>query len=167
MQKHYLADILEPVIDQMGYDTVRIMTIGEKDPTLQIMIEHKESGKELTVDDCAAVSRAVSAVLDEKDPIDGRYTLEISSPGLDRPLTKPEHFLRYIGYAVKVETVEPVEKRKRFKGTLKNISADNVITIDMEDKDYSVAFANIAKAKIVITDELWEQFMKSRKPFEA
>ena len=102
MQKHYLADILEPVIDQMGYDTVRIMTIGEKDPTLQIMIEHKESGKELTVDDCAAVSRAVSAVLDEKDPIDGRYTLEISSPGLDRPLTKPEHFLRYIGYAVKV-----------------------------------------------------------------
>lgn len=167
MQKHYLADILEPVIDQMGYDTVRIMTIGEKDPTLQIMIEHKESGKELTVDDCAAVSRAVSAVLDEKDSIDGRYTLEISSPGLDRPLTKPEHFLRYIGYAVKVETVEPVEKRKRFKGTLKNISADNVITIDMEDKDYSVAFANIAKAKIVITDELWEQFMKSRKPFEA
>lgn len=167
MQKHYLADILEPVIDQMGYDTVRIMTIGEKDPTLQIMIEHKESGKELTVDDCAAVSRAVSAVLDEKDPIDGRYTLEISSPGLDRPLTKPEHFLRYIGYAVKVETVEPVEKRKRFKGTLKNISADNVITIDMEDKDYSVAFANIAKAKIVITDELWEQFMKTRKPFEA
>ena len=167
MQKHYLADILEPVIDQMGYDTVRIMTIGEKDPTLQIMIEHKESGKELMVDDCAAVSRAVSAVLDEKDPIDGRYTLEISSPGLDRPLTKPEHFLRYIGYAVKVETVEPVEKRKRFKGTLKNISADNVITIDMEDKDYSVAFANIAKAKIVITDELWEQFMKSRKPFEA
>ena len=167
MQKHYLADILEPVIDQMGYDTVRIMTIGEKDPTLQIMIEHKESGKELTVDDCAAVSRAVSAVLDEKDPIDGRYTLEISSPGLDRPLTKPEHFLRYIGYAVKVETVEQVEKRKRFKGTLKNISADNVITIDMEDKDYSVAFANIAKAKIVITDELWEQFMKSRKPFEA
>lgn len=167
MQKHYLADILEPVIDQMGYDTVRIMTIGEKDPTLQIMIEHKESGKELTVDDCAAVSRAVSAVLDEKDPIDGRYTLEISSPGLDRPLTKPEHFLRYIGYAVKVETVEPVEKRKRFKGTLKNISPDNVITIDMEDKDYSVAFANIAKAKIVITDELWEQFMKSRKPFEA
>lgn len=167
MQKHYLADILEPVIGQMGYDTVRIMTIGEKDPTLQIMIEHKESGKELTVDDCAAVSRAVSAVLDEKDPIDGRYTLEISSPGLDRPLTKPEHFLRYIGYAVKVETVEPVEKRKRFKGTLKNISADNVITIDMEDKDYSVAFANIAKAKIIITDELWEQFMKSRKPFEA
>lgn len=167
MQKHYLADILEPVIDQMGYDTVRIMTIGEKDPTLQIMIEHKESGKELTVDDCAAVSRAVSAVLDEKDPIDGRYTLEISSPGLDRPLTKPEHFLRYIGYAVKVETVEPVEKRKRFKGTLKNISADNVITIDMEDKDYSVAFANIAKAKIVITDELWEQFMKTRKSFEA
>lgn len=167
MQKHYLADILEPVIDQMGYDTVRIMTIGEKDPTLQIMIEHKESSKELTVDDCAAVSRAVSAVLDEKDPIDGRYTLEISSPGLDRPLTKPEHFLRYIGYAVKVETVEPVEKRKRFKGTLKNISADNVITIDMEDKDYSVAFANIAKAKIVITDELWEQFMKSHKPFEA
>ncbi len=167
MQKHYLADILEPVIDQMGYDTVRIMTIGEKDPTLQIMIEHKESGKELTVDDCAAVSRAVSAVLDEKDPIDGRYTLEISSPGLDRPLTKPEHFLRYIGYAVKVETVEPVEKRKRFKGTLKNISPDNVITIDMEDKDYSVAFANIAKAKIVITDELWEQFMKTRKSFEA
>lgn len=167
MQKHYLADVIEPVIEDLGYDTVRIMTIGEKNPTLQIMIEHKDYNQELTVDDCAAVSRAVSAVLDEKDPIEGRYTLEVSSPGLDRPLTKPEHFLRFIGYAVKIETAEPVEKRKRFKGTLKNISPDNIITVDSEGTDYSIAFANVAKAKIVITDELWEQFMKTRKSFEA
>ena len=77
MQKHYLADIIEPVIDALGYDTVRILTIGDSNPTIQIMIEHKDYEKELTVDDCAKVSRAISAVMDEKDPIENKYTLEV------------------------------------------------------------------------------------------
>ena len=163
MQKHYLADIIEPVIDALGYDTVRILTIGDSNPTIQIMIEHKDYEEELTVDDCAKVSRAISAVMDEKDPIENKYTLEVSSPGLDRPLTKLEHFKRYINYVIKLETVNPVEKRKRFKGIIENVTSDNQVIMSMDDISYNIEYDNIAKAKIVITDELWEQFLKAQK----
>ncbi len=163
MQKHYLADIIEPVIDALGYDTVRILTIGESNPTIQIMIEHKDYEKELTVDDCAKVSRAISAVMDEKDPIENKYTLEVSSPGLDRPLTKLEHFKRYINYVIKLETINVVEKRKRFKGVIENVTEDNQVVLHMEGVSYNIDYDNISKAKIVITDELWEQFLKAQK----
>lgn len=163
MQKHYLADIIEPVIDALGYDTVRILTIGDSNPTIQIMIEHKDYEKELTVDDCAKVSRAISAVMDEKDPIENKYTLEVSSPGLDRPLTKIEHFKRYINYVIKLETINPVEKRKRFKGVIENVTDDNQVVMLMEGVSYNIDYDNISKAKIVITDELWEQFLKAQK----
>ena len=155
MQRHYLADIIEPVVDGEGFETVRILTMGETNQTLQIMIEHKDHDKELTVDDCAKVSRAVSAALDEADPIE------------NRPLTKAEHFRRFTGYVVKLETVEPVEKRKRFKGIVKAVSSDNVITLEMDGADFDIAFDNVAKAKIVLTDELWEQYLKSRKSSDA
>ena len=112
MQKHYLADIIEPIVEGLGYDTVRILTVGETNPVIQIMIEHKDYNKEITVDDCATVSRALSATLDEKDPIENKYVLEVSSPGIDRPLTKVEHFKRYLGYLIKVETIEAVETVK-------------------------------------------------------
>ena len=121
MQKHYLADLIEPIISNLGFETVRILTIGETNPVLQIMIEHKDYNKEISVDDCALVSRSLSEVLEEKDPIEGKYVLEVSSPGLDRPLTKLEHFSRYIGYLIKLETIDMVEKRKRFKGTIESI----------------------------------------------
>lgn len=163
MQKHYLSDIIEPVIEELGYDTVRIITIGDSNPTLQIMIEHKEYEKELTVDDCAKVSRAVSALLDEEDPIENRYTLEVSSPGLDRPLTKLAHFKRYLGYIIKLEVLNAVENRKRFKGELENVSENNEIIISMEGVSYTIEYDNISKAKIVLTDELWEKFLKSQK----
>jgi len=163
MQRHSLADIIEPVADNLGYEVVRILTIGDSNPVLQVMIDHKDSTKELTVDDCATVSRAISAVLDEKDPINDRYTLEVSSPGLDRPLTKPEHFKRYINYVIKLETIEPVEKRKRFKGEIKAVSPTDEITLSMDGTDYKMDFANISKAKIVITDELWAQYLNSHK----
>ncbi|MCM1323510.1 MAG: ribosome maturation factor RimP [Acetobacter sp.] len=167
MQKHYLADLIGPVVEGEGYGVVRILTIGESNPVLQIMIEHKDYEKEITVDDCAKVSRAVSVVMDEKDPIENRYTLEVSSPGLDRPLTKIEHFKRYIGYVIKLETITPVETRKRFKGTLDSVSEDNNITLTMDNIVYTIAFDNIAKAKIVLTDELWEKYLKSQKETKA
>ena len=163
MQKHYLADIIEPVAENMGYEVVRILTIGDSNPTVQVMIEHKDYNQELTVDDCAEVSRALSAVLDEKDPISNKYTLEVSSPGLDRPLTKIEHFKRYAGYVIKLETVKMVEKRKRFKGTIEKVTPLNEIVLKMEETEYTIAFDNIAKAKIVITDELWAQYLKAHK----
>lgn len=163
MQKHHLAELIEPVIENLGFQCVRILTIGEQNPVLQIMIEHNDYTQELTIDDCALVSRAISEVLDEKEPIDGKYTLEVSSPGIDRPLTKLEHFSRYIGYLVKIETMQTVEKRKRFKAVIENVSQTGDITIKMEDTIYTIAYDNISKAKIILTDELWEQCLKSHK----
>ncbi len=155
--KHPLADMLEPIIEKLGYEVVRIMTIGQANPTLQIMID-KTDGTEITVDDCAKVSRALSETLDEKDPISGRYNLEVSSPGLDRPLTKPEHFVRFAGNVVKIETDELVENRKRFKGVLNGMENLTVL-LTMEGTEYRLPFETISKAKIVLTDELlakWE-----------
>ena len=165
-KKHVLQDMLEPVISGLGYETVRILTIGQANPTLQIMID-KLDGSDIVVEDCATVSRKISEVLDANDPIKDKYNLEVSSPGLDRPLTKAEHFRRFTGYVVKLETVEPVEKRKRFKGIVKAVSSDNVITLEIDGADFDIAFDNVAKAKIVLTDELWEEYLKSRKSSEA
>ncbi len=167
MQKHYLSDMIEPIVENLGYDVVRITTIGETNPTLQIMIEHKNYEEELTVDDCAKVSRAISAMLDEQDPIENRYTLEVSSPGLDRPLTKLEHFKRYQGETIKAETNELIEKRKRFKGIIKEVTKEDEIIIAEGESTYKVPFSQITKAKIVLTDELWERYLKSHKSSEA
>lgn len=166
MQKHHLQDMLEPVIDAAGYETIRILTIGKDNPTLQVMIDVKGGAREINVEDCAKVSRALSAVLDEKDPISGRYSLEVSSPGLDRPLTKPEHFKRFQGYVAKIETFNEVEKRKRIKGEILNIDDNNNVHIDMDGAEYVVAFDNIAKAKIVITDALWEKYQAEHETVE-
>lgn len=161
--KHHLADMLEPVIDGLGYETVRIMTIGQANPTLQIMIDKKD-GSEINVEDCAKVSRALSTVLDEKDPINDKYNLEVSSPGLDRPLTKLEHFVRFVGNEVKVETSIVVEGRKRFKGSLKGVEGENVL-LEMDGTEYKVLFDNISKAKIVLTDELLAKW-EAEHPYE-
>ncbi len=163
MQKHYLADIIEPVVESLGYDTVRILTVGEANPVIQIMIEHKDYTKEITVDDCATVSRALSTTLDEKDPIENKYVLEVSSPGIDRPLTKIEHFKRYLGYLIKLETAEAVEKRKRFKGTIEEVSSNDEIIIKMDEVIYKIAYDNVLKAKIILTDELWAKYLKAHK----
>ena len=163
MQKHYLADIIEPVVEGLGYETVRILTVGETNPVIQIMIEHKDYTKEITVDDCATVSRALSATLDEKDPIENKYVLEVSSPGIDRPLTKIEHFKRYLGEFIKLETIETVEKRKRCKGSIEEVSSNNEVILKMDEDLYTIAYDNILKAKIVLTDELWAKYLKAHK----
>lgn len=154
--RHHLSDMLEPVADKLGYETVRIMTIGQANPTLQIMIDRKD-GTEVTVEDCAIVSRALSEVLDEKDPITGRYNLEVSSPGLDRPLTKPEHFARFAGNEVKIETDVPVDDRKRFKGVLDGIDGMEIL-LTMNGTSYRIPFDAVSKAKIVLTDALLAQW---------
>ena len=155
--RHNLADLLEPVIEGLGYEVVRIMTIGQANPTLQIMID-KTDDTEISVDDCAKVSRALSEVLDEKDPITDKYNLEVSSPGIDRPLTKPIHFQKFAGNEVRIETDELIDGRKRFKGELKGIEGSDVLLV-MDETVYQIPFDAIAKAKIVLTDELlakWE-----------
>lgn len=166
MQKHYLQDMLEPVIDNLGYETVRILTIGQVNPTLQVMIDVKDGSRDVTVDDCAKVSRALSAVLDEKDPIKDKYSLEVSSPGLDRPLTKPEHFSRFVSYTAKVETLNEVDKRKRIKGEILSLDENNNVHMNMDGKEFVIAFDNIAKAKIVITDELLARYQEEQDAVE-
>jgi len=151
--QHPLQNLLEPEITKLGYELVRILTIGQKNPTLQIMIDRLD-GNNIIVEDCAKVSRKISEILDEKDPIDGQYSLEVSSPGLDRPLTKIEHFQRFAGYEAKIETSVEVEGRKRFKGTLGNTDSNGIIHIEMNGTEYQIAFADINKAKLIITDEL-------------
>lgn len=158
MEKHILQDMLEPVIKSLGYETVRILTIGSSNPVLQVMIDVLDASRDITVDDCAKVSRALSALLDEKDPIEGRYQLEVSSPGIDRPLTKPEHFKRFEGKLIKLETYEPVEDRKRFKGEIVLFDKQNNVHLMMEGTEYVLPFQNIAKAKVVLTDELLAEF---------
>ncbi len=152
-KRHHLQDLLEPLINQMGFDVVRIITIGNVNPTLQIMIERKDR-ENIVVDDCAAVSRAVSALMDEKDPIAGRYNLEVSSPGLDRPLTALENFVRFAGFEAKIETDTEVEKRKRFKGRILRVDEQDNIILAMDGEEYAIPYDAVAKAKLLLTDEL-------------
>ena len=161
ISKHPIHDLVPPTIEAMGFDVVRIMTIGAQRPTLQIMIERKDRNN-LVVDDCAAVSRAVSAILDEKDPIDGEYSLEVSSPGIDRPLTTVEHFSRFCGYETKVETDVAVDGRKRFKGKIIKVDDNGVIYFSMDEKEYQIPFESVSKAKLVLTDELWAEYVEAQ-----
>lgn len=165
MQKHYLQDLIEPQVEKLGFELVRVITIGQANPTLQVMIDVADGSRDITVDDCASVSRVLSDLLDEKDPIKDKYILEVSSPGLDRPLTKLKHFVRYKGYDVKIETENKVENRKRFKGKIADVDDANVV-INMEDTLYTIPFAEINKAKLVITDELWEEYQAAHEAVE-
>ena len=162
MQKHYLEDLITPVVEGQGYELVRVLTMGgETHPTLQVMIDTL-NGKNITVDDCAKVSRALSDVLDEKDPIKEKYSLEVSSPVLDRPLTKLAHFEKYAGYDVKLETEEKIDNRKRFKGKISKVVGQDIVLTD-EKAEYIIPFTAINKAKLVVTDELWERYQASQE----
>lgn len=165
MQKHYLQDLIEPIVTEQGYELVRVMTIGQTNPTLQVMIDTLDAKTDITVDDCAKVSAALSTMLDEKDPIADKYSLEVSSPGLDRPLTKPAHFARYQGYEIKLETEDKVENRKRFKGKITHVDNQSV-TLLMEETEYTIPFAVISKAKLVVTDELWKEYVAAHAAAE-
>ena len=165
MDKHPLEDLLNPVVEKLGYKLVRVMTIGAKNPTLQVMIDRLD-GNDITVDDCATVSRALSDVLDEKDPIENQYSLEVSSPGIDRPLTKLQHFVRFVGYEAKIETIQPVENRKRFKGKILAVDDSQNISFDMDGIQYLIAFDNVAKAKILLTDELLQKYADAQDSVE-
>lgn len=153
LKKHHLQDLIEPIVEEKGYELVRIITIGNVNPTLQIMIERPDR-EPIIVDDCAKVSRAISAIMDEKDPISGKYTLEVSSPGLDRPLVKLENFERFAGLEAKIETDTEVDKRKRFKGRIIEVDDKNNIIIEMEEQTYAIPYDAITKAKLVLNDEL-------------
>ncbi|WP_341910344.1 ribosome maturation factor RimP [Ferrovibrio terrae] len=154
-----IAELIAPTLEAMGFQLVRVKLMGTERPVLQIMFERDTGGAPhdggITVDDCAEVSRAVSAVLDVEDPISGAYRLEVSSPGLDRPLTKPADFERFKGFAAKVELGRPHEGRKRFQGRLGGLAGDAVVLRDETKGDETrLPVAEIASAKLIVTDDL-------------
>lgn len=149
-----IAGIVAPSIEAMGYEVVRIMLTGGRRPTLQIMAERAD-GSGMGVDDCAEISRTISAVLDVEDPISGEYTLEVSSPGIDRPLTRLKDFRRYAGFEARVDLAAPIEGRKRFSGRLLGVDdADRVLVETEPGVREALPFDGIARAKLILTDEL-------------
>lgn len=147
-----IAQIIEPSLDALGYRVVRIAALAQRGTTLQIMVERLDDAG-MTVDDCATVSRTVSALLDVADPIASAYTLEVSSPGIDRPLVRPEDYDRYAGFEARIELSAPHEGRKRFRGRLLG-RTDATIRIATEAGEAHLPFAGIARAKLILTDDL-------------
>ncbi|MCE5973233.1 ribosome maturation factor RimP [Sinirhodobacter sp. WL0062] len=159
-----LAEIVAPTIEGLGFELVRIRLQGGRHPLLQIMADRPEGG--IDVDDCAAISTAVSAVLDVEDPIEENYTLEVSSPGIDRPLTRLKDFDMWEGYEARIETFEQIDGRKRFKGILRGTEGDEVL-IEIEEQGEMVTiglqFDWLADAKLILTDELIAEMLRQRK----
>jgi ribosome maturation factor RimP len=146
--------LIAPSLEAMGYRLVRVAFTGGRRATLQIMAERRDDAA-MTVEDCADISRNVSALLDVADPIATRYTLEVSSPGIDRPLVSPEDFARFAGYEAKIEVNNPVGGQKRFRGRLLGLAAGEV-RIALDDREVALPLADIARAKLMLTDELIE-----------
>ena len=151
-QTHRVEELIAPSLEALGFELVRVRFGGPGRPTLQIMIERQDR-EALTVDDCASASKAISALLDVEDPIGGAYNLEISSPGLDRPLTRIGDFERFAGFEAKIEVTVPVNGRKRLRGQVLGVENGNV-RISRDEGSQSVPFETIKKAKLILTDEL-------------
>jgi ribosome maturation factor RimP len=158
-----IAGIIGPTIEGMGFELVRIRLMGGKTNTLQIMADRPDGGIE--VDDCGQISTAVSAVLDVEDPIADNYILEVSSPGIDRPLTRLKDFEVWKGWEARVETEELIDGRRRFKGTLAGVEGDEVL-IEIEEGVVGLKFDWLSDAKLILTDELITEMLRQKKVAE-
>ena len=158
-----LAALLTPTIEGMGFDLVRLRLMGGKKATLQIMAERPDGTME--VEDCADLSRQISAIMEVEDPIASEYNLEVSSPGIDRPLTRLKDFDRWEGHEAKLETVEMIDGQKRFKGILAGTDGDEVL-LEIDQGTIGLEFDWLADAKLVLTDDLiTESLRRSKKKF--
>jgi ribosome maturation factor RimP len=144
--------MIAPSLEAMGYRLVRVAITGGRRATLQIMAERGDE-QAMTVEDCADISRTVSALLDVADPMVGAYTLEVSSPGIDRPLVRREDYARFAGFEAKIELSEPVDGRRRFRGKLLGVDGDEVRLL-VDDATIALPLAAVVRAKLVLTDEL-------------
>ncbi len=160
-----LAAILTPVVEGMGFELVRVRLMSGRHKTLQIMADRPEGG--IGVDECGEISTAISATLDVEDPIDDAYTLEVSSPGIDRPLTRLKDFEAWEGYEAKIETTELIDGRRRFRGTLQGVE-DGEVLIEVEAEGQGrvtigLPFDWLTDAKLMLTDDLIRDVLKARK----
>lgn len=157
-----LTALIEPVVRDMGLELVRVQLTGTGARTLQVMAEDKATGQ-LTLDQCAALSHRLSDVLDEADPIEAEYALEVSSPGIDRPLTRLGDFARWLGHEARFKLDPPVDGRKQMKGTLAGVEGDSIAVEIASTGTFTVPFASISGAKLVLTDKL----LKATRPLSA
>jgi ribosome maturation factor RimP len=165
-----VASIIEPTIVEMGYQLVRVKLSSQNGLTLQIMAERPDGI--MTVNDCEKLSMAISPVLDVEDPIDKAYHLEVSSPGIDRPMVRKSDFTKWTGHIVKFETSVMVAGRKRFRGTIKSVSEDAfVLDREAAGKDeeplVTIPFNTLSEARLILTDELIRDALKADKAARA
>ena len=147
--------MIRPSLGDMGFEIVRILLMsGGQRQKLQIMAERPDGS--LSIDDCAEISRTVSALLEVEDPIAGAYDLEVSSPGIDRPLTRLKDFERYSGFEARVELRLGQDGQRRFRGRLQGLDGDTILLRDGEGRDWRLPFADLARAKLILTDDLLE-----------
>lgn len=163
-----IEDDIDAMLAAMGFDLVRLLLIGSEKPRLQLMAE-PSNGDPMTVEHCEEISRALSALLDVEDPIKDAFTLEVSSAGLDRPLTRLTDFERFTGFKAKAETRHLVDGRRRFSGIIAGVEGDQIVlrTEDGEPESSDEArlnFGDLAKAKLVATDELFELAKAGKLP---
>jgi ribosome maturation factor RimP len=145
--------LIAPSLEAMGFEIVRIQLTGNVEPTLQIMAERADGS--MTVDDCVEISHTVSAILDVEDPIASAYELEVSSPGIDRPLTRLKDYERFAGFEARAELETPIEGRKRFRGRIVGVEDEEVVLDDVEGEvRFRLPFRRIARAKLILTDDL-------------
>ena len=161
-----VATIVEPVIEQLGYRLVRVRVSSAEGCTVQIMAERPDGT--MSVEDCEAVSRALSPVLDVADPIERAYRLEISSPGIDRPLVRKSDFERYTGHLAKIETSMPIQGRKRFRGVLAGTEGETARirrddAAEGEETEIMIPIEDMSEAKLVLTDELVTEALRREK----
>jgi ribosome maturation factor RimP len=149
-----LSRIIEPEVKALGYDLVRVAMIGgTSDPTLQVMAERPET-RQLDIADCERISRRLSDLIDANDPIEGSYRLEVSSPGIDRPLTRLKDFADWAGHEARIALAEPSEGRKQYSGTIEGVDGDTVKIEGKDGRAYAVPFNAISSAKLLLTDKL-------------
>ena len=164
-----IAAIIEPALEDRGFRLVRVAISGREGKTVQVMAERSDGT--MTIEDCEAVSREISALLDVHDPIAGAYRLEVSSPGIDRPLVRPSDFEDWAGHEAKIELNEPIEGRKRFRGTLQGFEGGEVrIEVDLDDAGrqlIGLPVGLVAEAKLVLTDELIREALRRAKKSNA
>ena len=155
-----LLGLINPLIADMGFELVRLRLMSNKEITLQIMVARPDGF--INVDECADLSTAISALLDVEDPIIDAYSLEVSSPGIDRPLTRMKDFEEFEGYDARLETVELIDGRKRFKGILAGTNGSEIM-INVDEGTIGLEFEWLAEAKLILTDELIKEMLKQRK----
>ena len=153
-----LERLIVPTLEALGYELVRMLVSGRHAPTLQVMAERKD-GRPMDVEDCTAISRALSSLLDVEDPIPGTYTLEVSSPGFDRPLVKAADYDRFKGRSAKIETRRSQNGRRRFQGRLAG-AGEGQVRLDTPEGPVTIALDDIVRAKLIIDDAFLKEALR-------